>query len=36
MQIRDFDFYYDDFQALKNLNYDIIEKEVLAFIGPSG
>ena len=36
MQIRDFDFYYDDFQALKKLNYDIIEKEVLAFIGPSG
>ncbi len=36
MQIRDFDFFYDDFQALKNLNYDIIEKEVLAFIGPSG
>jgi phosphate transport system ATP-binding protein len=36
MQIRDFDFYYDDFHALKNLNYDIIEKEVLAFIGPSG
>ncbi len=36
IQIRDFNFYYDDFQALKNLNYDIIEKEVLAFIGPSG
>ena len=36
MQIRDFNFYYDDFQALKNLNYDIMEKEVLAFIGPSG
>ncbi len=36
MQIKDFNFYYDDFQALKNINYDIIEKEVLAFIGPSG
>ncbi len=36
MQVRDFEFYYDDFHALKNLNYDIIEKEVLAFIGPSG
>ena len=36
MQIKGFNFYYDDFQALKNLSYDIIEKEVLAFIGPSG
>jgi phosphate transport system ATP-binding protein len=36
MQVRDFHFYYDEFHALKNLNYDIIEKEVLAFIGPSG
>jgi len=36
MQIRNFDFYYDDFKALKNMNYDITEKEVLAFIGPSG
>ena len=36
MQIKDFDFYYDDFQALKNLSYAIMEKEVLAFIGPSG
>jgi len=36
IRIKDFDFYYDEFQALINLSYDIIEKEVLAFIGPSG
>ena len=34
--IRDFNFYYGDFQALKNINIDIPEKKVTAFIGPSG
>lgn len=36
MVIKNLNFFYDDFQALKNLSYDIIKKEVLAFIGPSG
>ena len=36
MQVRDLNFYYDDFQALKNINIDIAEKKVTAFIGPSG
>jgi len=30
------DFYYGDFQALKNISMDIPEKAVTAFIGPSG
>jgi len=34
--VRDLDFYYGDFQALKNINIDIAEKKVTAFIGPSG
>ncbi|WP_079693124.1 phosphate ABC transporter ATP-binding protein PstB [Psychrobacter sp. DAB_AL43B] len=34
--IRDLDFYYGDFKALKNINIDIPEKKVTAFIGPSG
>ena len=29
-------FYYDKFQALKNLNIEIREKQVTALIGPSG
>lgn len=36
MSIRNLNFYYDDFQALKNINIDIPEKKVTAFIGPSG
>jgi len=36
MEIRDLNFYYGDFQALKNINIDIPEKNVTAFIGPSG
>lgn len=35
-KIKDLDFYYGDFQALKNINMDIEEKVVTAFIGPSG
>ena len=34
--IRDLDFYYGDFKALKNINIDIPERNVTAFIGPSG
>ena len=36
MEVRDLNFYYDDFQALKSINIDIAEKKVTAFIGPSG
>jgi phosphate transport system ATP-binding protein len=36
MEIRNLNFYYGDFQALKNINIDIPEKNVTAFIGPSG
>ena len=36
MQIRDLSFYYGDFKALKNINIDIPDKKVTAFIGPSG
>lgn len=31
MQIRDLNFYYGDFQALKNINIDIPDKKVTAF-----
>ncbi|WLP95781.1 phosphate ABC transporter ATP-binding protein PstB [Psychrobacter sp. M13] len=34
--IRNLDFYYGDFKALKNININIPEKKVTAFIGPSG
>ena len=36
MQIRDLNFYYGDFKALKNISIDIPHKKVTAFIGPSG
>lgn len=36
IQIKDLDFYYGDFQALKKVNLDILDKKVTAFIGPSG
>jgi phosphate transport system ATP-binding protein len=36
MSIRDLDFYYGDFQALKHVSFDIAKREVTAFIGPSG
>lgn len=35
-QIKDLDFYYGNFQALHNINMDIEENLVTAFIGPSG
>lgn len=34
--IKDLDFYYGDLHALKNINMDIMENEITAFIGPSG
>lgn len=34
--IKDLDFYYDDFQALKNINLAIESNGITAFIGPSG
>lgn len=34
--VKNLDLYYGDFQALKNVNIDILENEVTAFIGPSG
>jgi phosphate transport system ATP-binding protein len=36
MNVRDLNFYYGKFQALKNINLQIAEKKVTAFIGPSG
>ncbi|MCT4508322.1 MAG: phosphate ABC transporter ATP-binding protein PstB [Tepidibacter sp.] len=36
MKVSDLDFYYGSFKALKNINLDIEEKKVTAFIGPSG
>ncbi|MDO8350005.1 MAG: phosphate ABC transporter ATP-binding protein PstB [Gallionella sp.] len=34
--VRDLNFYYGKAQALNNINLDITEKKVTAFIGPSG
>lgn len=34
--VKNLDFYYGKFQALKNINLQIPEKKVTAFIGPSG
>ena len=36
MRVRDLNFYYGAFQALKSVTLDIPEKTVTAFIGPSG
>lgn len=36
LTIKNLDLYYDDFKALKNINMDIVEKKITAFIGPSG
>ena len=36
IQIRNLDFFYGKFQGLKNVNLDIAENKVTAFIGPSG
>lgn len=36
MSVRDLNFYYGKFHAIKNVSLDIPEKKVTAFIGPSG
>ncbi|HHU03507.1 MAG: phosphate ABC transporter ATP-binding protein PstB [Saccharofermentanales bacterium] len=34
--VRDLSLYYGDFQALRNINIDIKQRSITAFIGPSG
>ena len=34
--VKDLSLYYGDFKALKNINMEIQENEITAFIGPSG
>jgi phosphate transport system ATP-binding protein len=36
IEVRDLNLYYGDFQALKNINIDVVENSVTALIGPSG
>ncbi|MGD2077512.1 MAG: phosphate ABC transporter ATP-binding protein PstB [Chloroflexota bacterium] len=36
IEVRDFSFYYGDFQALEGVTLDIKEKQITALIGPSG
>lgn len=36
IEIADLNLYYDDFQALKNVNLNIEANKITAFIGPSG
>ena len=36
LEVRDLNFFYGSFQGLKNINLDIEEGKVTAFIGPSG
>ncbi len=36
IRVKDLNFYYGKFHALKNISLDIPEKKVTAFIGPSG
>jgi phosphate transport system ATP-binding protein len=36
IEVRNLDFYYGKFQALKNINLSIPQNKVTAFIGPSG
>lgn len=36
VSVRNLNLFYDDVQALNNINLDIAEKQVTAFIGPSG
>ena len=35
-EIKDLNLYYGDYHALKNINMDLAENEIAAFIGPSG
>ena len=34
--VKNLQFFYGSFQALKNINLDILERRITAFIGPSG
>ena len=36
IEVKDFDFYYGDFQALIDLKFPIIKNQITALIGPSG
>ncbi len=36
LQVQNLNFFYGQFQGLKDINLDIFEKKVTAFIGPSG
>ena len=36
LQVRNLNFYYGGFHALKNVSLDVPERRVTAFIGPSG
>ncbi|HXZ54725.1 MAG TPA: phosphate ABC transporter ATP-binding protein PstB [Burkholderiales bacterium] len=36
IRVKELDFYYGSFHALKNINLEIPERKVTAFIGPSG
>ena len=36
IHVKGLDFYYGSFQGLKQINLDIFERKVTAFIGPSG
>jgi len=36
MRVQGLNFYYGKFQALKNINLEIADRKVTAFIGPSG
>ena len=35
-EVKGMDLYYGDFHALKNINLDMAQNEITAFIGPSG
>ncbi len=36
ISVRNLNFFYGNFQGLKNINLDILERRITAFIGPSG
>mgnify|MGYP000624083106 CR=1 FL=1 len=36
IDVKNMDLYYSSFHALKNINLEIPEKKITAFIGPSG
>lgn len=36
IEIKNLDLFYGDFHTLKNINLEIPENQITAFIGPSG